>query len=222
MIKFILLLLLVSCGNSPGGSDPKVYRVNPEFQPYVDKFELNAAQHGKELKIDYLIVEFKDLAYLGKDKIGACYLQDDGGGTPTVYIDPEYWQNGVKNSTSTTIKNDPVLLEAAREYVIFHELGHCILKHPHRDGPNGADPQHPTSIMNTYALTPYFYLGINTTKTPSSSCPSPQENNECLKTELLYPHYYDYASVMAAPLEIESDFESVQTLTKEEFSRLSH
>lgn len=228
MKKLILLLLLVSCGNTSTNKDEKVYRVAQEFQPYVDKFEMDASKLGKHVKIDYLIIEFKKLDDLGKDKIGACYTKDDGGGTPTVYVDPEYWENGVMNSTSTIIKNNPDLLEAAREYIIFHELGHCILKHAHRDGAKGADPLYPTSIMNTYALSPSFYLGINTTKTPSPDCQSPAQNTDCLLTELFYPNLYDYAAVMSgasamiseSPIETPADWETVQTLSEEEFSRL--
>ena len=204
-----ILLFLVSCGKESSNNDfEKIYRIDAELQEYVYRFQDQGSDLGKPIKVDYLIAEFKDLKDIGKDKIGVCYYPDGGKGTPIIQIDPEYWATGVKNVPPGTpnYSDNPKMLDAAREYVMFHELGHCILAMAHRDGPKGADSRYPTSVMNTYALSPEFYLGLSTIKTPSPEC-TVENNYNCLVTELFFPNTYNSDSITMAGLNSEDPVE---------------
>lgn len=102
-----------------------VYNVPNNIQPYIDEFIAEAAARGIDLTIDDLIVLFEeDLEVDGVEAAGIC---QSGGkkNTPTIKID-------------TTSLNWTINL-SAREQLIFHELGHCVLGRPHTDErmPNG-------------------------------------------------------------------------------------
>lgn len=189
-----LLLFLMSCGKNELGnifnSPPKVvktYRVDPEFNSYVQNFKSTSQVAGKPQTLPYLIVEFKDLASLGAGVLGVCYRPVSGEGTPIIQIDPEYWESGFGYTASLADGAEKdLLIKGFREFLIFHELGHCsTLHYPHRENT--------VSIMNAAALQPFLYLGvsiqgwvqaiddINEEAAPSA------DNYQDLITEFFYP-----------------------------------
>jgi len=121
MKKLLLLLILVlpGCGTIDITDifiDKKL-EIHPDLKKYVTKFEKVAKHHNKNIKIDNLILTFAD--DLGKNDvrnasiIGKCYYED----TPRVVIDEDHFYNSLDGNE--------------KELLVFHELGHCILKRKH-------------------------------------------------------------------------------------------
>lgn len=134
MKHLILIFLALSCGYDPL-KKPKKKRViieTPELDFYVDRFE-RFSDKNISIEATGLIIEFADLEGL---TAGICTLQGDK--EPHVKIDRDYW------ATAS---------DAAKENLVFHELGHCILHRGHLD--DYVDKK-PVSLMNAY-LIPYYY-----------------------------------------------------------------
>ncbi len=115
MSKLIYLLFLIfpvvtiACG-SFGVKELSI----DGFQEYIELFELESIKQGHPLKIDNLIIVKGDLT---KQKIiGLC--QRTPHYPPAITIDSTYWDNATPE---------------AKEWLVFHELGHCILNRPHRE-----------------------------------------------------------------------------------------
>lgn len=92
---------------------PAVYNVDPEFEPYVQEFILEAAKRGKTIDFSDsgLSIQFSDLPLT--DANGVCYL-----GRYQIEIDKADWFS---------------FTERFRSYLLFHELGHCELDRLHRN-----------------------------------------------------------------------------------------
>ena len=103
----------------------EIYQVPDIIQPYIEAFEFEAAQRGYNIKIDSLIVEFEgDLN--GGEAAGLCTISSNRSVIPHIRLD----------TTSLNWTNN----EYHREILVFHELGHCVLRRlEHRDDflPNG-------------------------------------------------------------------------------------
>ncbi len=117
---FPLLILAVSfaaCQDDP--IKPSVYEVPALIQPYVDAFEMEAARRGVNLKIEDLQVRFASNLNNGT-AAGLCDTFSH-----IIQLD----------TTSTNWQNNP----HSREILVFHELGHCVLKRGHKTTflPNG-------------------------------------------------------------------------------------
>lgn len=115
-VLFLIMGLLSGCGKDIG-------YVDSGLSPYVDDFFAEAAAHGINLSRRNLVVEFVDLQ---GQKAGSCkksyqrYI-DGKEEYKTVSVDISFWDKA----------NEPV-----REFVIFHELGHCLLNRGHSSGAN--------------------------------------------------------------------------------------
>lgn len=128
ILTMILGLVLVGCGASPG----KRYEVDPGLEPYIAHFqEVSKNTKNPVKKIDNLTAKFVD--FLPPDTLGRCSL---GIYMPMVTINRARWK-----------EMDTV----SREQVIFHELGHCILRREHDE--SGAKTTHgipiPKSLMSS-------------------------------------------------------------------------
>lgn len=122
--------------------DPEPTRVVPEIiEPYIQRFIAEGAARGYEISIDKLIVEFESPIGDENHPSANCATAPDLS-TPIIKLDTTltWWRLG----------------DMTREEVIFHELGHCILGQPHRNGllSNGD----PVSLMR--AESPLLYLFI--------------------------------------------------------------
>ena len=104
--------------------------VNPELQPYFDLFVEEAAARG--ISVD--LVEEEIEGYIqniaDRDVIGQCAY--NANAPSKVTIDSPYWN-----------RSD----DFEKEFVVFHELGHCILTRDHLDESNGEG--HCLSIMHS-------------------------------------------------------------------------
>lgn len=152
---FLTLLILVSaCGKQKvkDKGPAKIYRVHAQIEPYVSNFQSLGLQTSHPAPIQYLVAEFKDLSFLGASVIGVCYFPEGGNGTPIIQLDPDFWANGESPVSGYVSGLTSAEIKAAREFVVFHELGHCRLGENHRD--NLGYP----SIMNTFALSTSDYL----------------------------------------------------------------
>jgi hypothetical protein len=110
----ILLLLFTSCQDRKA----KVYSVPPEVQPYVESFLAEAANRGKRMVIDDLIIDYRYNIFTARaHAAGICRRRF--GHTPVIHID-------------TTSPNWRIS-DMSREQLIFHELAHCLLGRSHRN-----------------------------------------------------------------------------------------
>jgi hypothetical protein len=128
-ICVLLCALTSACGKAP--------KVDVgTFSSYVAKFENKSDQEGKPVRVTELIIQFGSMA--NPNERGVCVI--DGENPPTITIDQANWDT---------------MEESRREALLFHELGHCVLKQTHRNGTTGAGI--PSSVMNTYLLDAEVY-----------------------------------------------------------------
>jgi len=92
------------------------YVVQSELQPYFDRFYMEGSARGKQLDLETLNGLLGDLP--GVNVLGRCEQSSE---TRTVTIDDAFWR-----------KADTY----QREYVVFHELGHCVLNRRHLEDQN--------------------------------------------------------------------------------------
>ncbi|MEM1219195.1 MAG: hypothetical protein AAGH79_09795 [Bacteroidota bacterium] len=102
-----LILLLFSCQKDPAE------RIPADVLPHVEEFFLEAQQRGLDLAledegIDVVFEEIDD-----PDIVGLCRHFGQ-----RITIDPTWWERSK---------------EEQREWLVFHELGHCVLDRRHRN-----------------------------------------------------------------------------------------
>ncbi len=122
----LLLLGLMACEQTPPPPTP-VVSIDTELAPYVDAFLAEGRQRGREFNISEtgLTVEFSN--QLDPGVAGICYFGDY-----LVQIDQLYWNT---------------LSEDQKEFLMHHELGHCLLRRVHLD--RFFDDGVPRSIMKS-------------------------------------------------------------------------
>lgn len=106
-------LLISACTNKEDG-----VVVDEELVPFYESFAEEAAKRGvifdnAQEQIEGYIQSIPDEGVLG-----ACRRNEDNEESPQIFLDRPYWK------TATTLE---------KEYVMFHELGHCFLKLGHDD-----------------------------------------------------------------------------------------
>jgi hypothetical protein len=107
-------------------------QVDPEFNKYIELFEKTY-----NLKIS-LNMSFAAQPY---PRVGVCYTQNGKG--KLIQIDRDYWNQ---------IDDD------AKELLMFHEFGHCVLGRDHRSDYMQVDGfVVPASIMNPYMFSSTVY-----------------------------------------------------------------
>jgi hypothetical protein len=109
-ILFLLVLQFSSC------KDPNEYRIDSAFKGYLNRFDSLALIHGKtfDSKSKGLIIEFADLK---NNNAGLTHFE-----TPIrIEIDKTYWNDISSSAGADLMKED----------LIFHELGHGLLKRDH-------------------------------------------------------------------------------------------
>ena len=115
-LKWVLMLsgmlMFWSCGK-----DDDIDRfVEPVLQEYFDRFAEEASARGVHIDFDSSDVSGYIRLITEPGVIGQCGHNDNK--PSTVIIDKIYWDKS----------ND-----LQREFVVFHELGHCVLKREHLD-----------------------------------------------------------------------------------------
>lgn len=93
-----------------------VLTIDPELQPYFDAFVEEGSKRGRTIQMDeYLLTA--SIQEINRPKIAGQCTQSEGT-ISQILIDQKYWRG------YSTLQ---------RESLVFHELGHCILKRSHRD-----------------------------------------------------------------------------------------
>ena len=111
-IVFALILHLLFIGCNKDGSQV----IERELQVHFSSFEIEANAHGLDIDISSIAISGYIQNIETRGTLGQCKSYSDG--TQQIVIDEQYWNR---------ISNDE------REYLVFHELGHCILKRVHND-----------------------------------------------------------------------------------------
>lgn len=147
MNRFQALILISSFAMMASSCAPKqkdheaFLQVDSAFSDYVHNFEQVAAQEHQPLVINDLVVSFGDTPNL--NETGVCEWAENT--TPTVIVNQRIWNT---------------LNDYDKQEVIFHELGHCILRRVHQSTEIMAynnTMQIPESIMYPYRITGSVY-----------------------------------------------------------------
>lgn len=115
------MLLLYSCSKDPiTVINPSYLGVDPELWPFFENFEKEAAFRGLniDLSAENLTAEIDNIQERGV--LGVC--QYGSAINNHITIDEPFW-----NSSGSLY----------REFVVFHELGHCVLFRDHNESMNG-------------------------------------------------------------------------------------
>lgn len=115
-LSFVAITMFISCV-SDESDEPKVL-VDDELVVYFDRFALEANARGMDIDWEEEQVS-ANLTKIDTDAVGQCLTYT--GGLRKINIDEDYWR-----------KSDVI----DREFLIFHELGHCILGRAHADDAN--------------------------------------------------------------------------------------
>ena len=114
--SLLLFLLTLGCRSSQTAEpEPVQYSVPAEVEPYVKSFRDEASKRNNPVSTANLIITFGTA--VKEDICGQCLLET--GKTPRIVLngDSFCWQQANKEE---------------RECLVFHELGHCLLKLGHR------------------------------------------------------------------------------------------
>jgi len=134
-LAFILSVFLVACEKDtfdPSGNQPPQAPINQDspvsnpsnensninsIQYYFDLFEEEAFKKGFNIDLEALGIYYTVENIEGEFVAGSCTYNSHAPNKVT--IDTDFWQNST---------------QSAKEMVVFHELGHCVLGRDHREG----------------------------------------------------------------------------------------
>jgi len=128
------MAIAISCG------EEDLLETHPEIQPYFDLFAEEAALRG--IDVDYEAERIEGLLQeiTATDVLGQCFRNVNR--PRKVVIDLDTWNEAD---------------DATKQFLIFHELGHCFLDRGHRDTVDGDN--NCVSIMHsTTQICPDFLL----------------------------------------------------------------
>lgn len=114
-------ILLVSCSIYEDSITPEAQPINfpnvdQELWTYYDRFETEAARRGLDIDLRELNISGNVEFIAEEGVVGTCQYHSR---TPNhVTIDESFW---LRSS------------DLSKEYVVFHELGHCVLLRDHND-----------------------------------------------------------------------------------------
>ena len=114
-IKTIVLVTIVTLVFCQCTKESQNYSAT-ELNVYFDLFEQEAALRGLDIDLSAMGVTGQIVKISDDHVAGRCKYSDRN--PAMVMVDKSFWN-----------KSNDVL----KEYVIFHELGHCILNRTHRD-----------------------------------------------------------------------------------------
>jgi len=106
----ILLTTITSCNKDNDNE------IEAELQFHFDSFVTEAFEHGMDISLEDLDIGGYIENIQESGTLGQCKTYSNG--SKQVVIDLPYW-----NSAD----------EIEREYIVFHELGHCLLGREHKD-----------------------------------------------------------------------------------------
>ncbi len=112
----LVVLLLGACAKDDG---PQFF-VDSSIRPYFERFEEEAALRNLNLNLDSMMISGDIRVITSQDVIGQCGHTENE--PSVVIVDKFYWD---------------AASDLEREFVIFHELGHCALSRGHTDVSDG-------------------------------------------------------------------------------------
>ncbi|NND08614.1 MAG: hypothetical protein HKN87_19745 [Saprospiraceae bacterium] len=120
MSKLIILTigvcLFVSCEKS---DDVVAVSIDDDLRSYFDSFAAEGAARG--IQVDYQSAQVEGVIQdIDENISGQC--QHNADGPDRVVVDRDYWDQ---------------IAHMQREFIIFHELGHCFLDRSHLDDRDG-------------------------------------------------------------------------------------
>lgn len=130
ILIFAIALLALGCGKAQDQQQQNVLEIG-QFAPYVQEFEAQSAIHGNAIQVTNLVIRFG--AMQASNERGECDIAD--GQPPTITLDQDYWNN---------------VDEGARQSLIYHEIGHCVLRRLHLF--KITDSGIPSSLMSPYTI----------------------------------------------------------------------
>lgn len=104
---FLILLFICNCQKERNQLYPD------ELGKYVDEFFLQANLRGMKMNVEDYDFEIKFKPIEDYKILGSCNPWNS-----SIKLDPDKWER---------------LDEQKREWLVFHELGHCLLQRPHRN-----------------------------------------------------------------------------------------
>lgn len=113
----VLICCFVACEEEP---EPDI---DPLLLPYIEAFVFEANERDYDISIDSLgiLVQFENIS--DPSVIGRCQRSETGE-NESIAVDPIYWK---------------LATELEKEYVMFHELGHCVLNRSHTTAADAND-----------------------------------------------------------------------------------
>ena len=119
MCKWSLLLIVLVVSSCAKDEEPQ-FLIDVPLQEYFDRFKAEAALRGVE--IDFAALKISgDIRLIGtQNVIGQCGHTEEEPNV--VIVDKFYWDSAT---------------DLDREFLIFHELGHCALGRGHLDDSDG-------------------------------------------------------------------------------------
>lgn len=115
----LLLFSLSSCQLEMDGLDPasgSETNVDADLQPYFERFESEGLERGLEIDLKGAGISGFILEITEENIVGQCSHSNQGANNVT--IDDEFWA---------------VASDLNKQFIVFHELGHCYLAREHRD-----------------------------------------------------------------------------------------
>jgi hypothetical protein len=145
LLGLLLLFLVLNCCQKEK-AEPVIYRVPADVEKYVQKFLEEASARNRPLEITNLIIEFAE--------IDPTIIQEDALVCAVCKQVKDHPERQKRIIINTKINCWQYMTEQAREALIFHELGHCVMqRRGHTDSllPNGDY----ASLMNSQSLALY-------------------------------------------------------------------
>jgi hypothetical protein len=119
LVWYAFFVVIVASACSEDEADDVLF-VDESLRTYFYQFETEAALRGIDLNLDSMEIEGYLRLITAQSVIGQCAHQADQ--PSTVIIDVGYW------NTATDLE---------KEFLVFHELGHCALRREHLDDSDG-------------------------------------------------------------------------------------
>ncbi|MDW3645675.1 MAG: hypothetical protein R8P61_01265 [Bacteroidia bacterium] len=114
-LRSYLLICLLSIPLFYACEPDEVLVIDSRLKPYFDRFEEEASMRGLSLDFSDLEGKIEDLDGVGGQCVRNSTLPDE------VLIDFVFWTQAS---------------ELEKEFIVFHELGHCVLDRSHLDTKN--------------------------------------------------------------------------------------
>lgn len=196
---------------------PSPANIGSQFQPYLTKFLNNGKSFNRTLSANHLTITFNS-ALSGSNTLGQCSFNPQYPSIgQRIEINPDFWNN---------------VDTASREYVLFHELGHCLLLRDHDNNEVETEDGYflQKSIMSTYFSTSEYYTNnyesyLHELFTENSTNVAFFKYDGYEPGQFPYAYYYDNNNTMALTATVihkTTIASNHQEITDNKYSDLSH